>query len=856
MLTAFAVQITGVVQGVGFRPFVYRLAQRYRLCGWVLNAADGVHLQIEGPLTACLDFLQALELETPAAAQIDQISTAVQAVQGFTDFTIRSSEMAAAISSAPSPAPITHISPDLACCPQCQQELFDPSNRRYLYPFINCTDCGPRFTIITGLPYDRPQTTMHNFVMCEQCQSEYQDPSDRRFHAQPDACFACGPALALFDGHKTQTARGRAISQDLIQQVAAALLAGRIVAIKGLGGYHLACDASNPRAVQELRRRKQRSRKPLAVMMANLDWVREYCQVSAEEAALLNGSVRPIVLLRRRPAVAVVDSPEAEATAAGQRSPQPLQPLQLPNLPAPQLSKPLKLPELAAAVAGDLRELGVMLPSTPLQLLLFAQLDRPLVMTSGNLSEEPIIGDTAGAHQALAGVADLWLDNNRPIASRYDDSVVRVVAGQLQMIRRARGYAPQPLRLPQSASRVLLAVGAEQKNCFCLAAGTSAFVAQHLGDLDNADALANWDQSRQLYEQLFQLTPQLVVRDAHPAYHSSQWAEQYAQAQKLPLFSVQHHHAHIASVLAEAQTAPTRPDRQSGAPAVNAINAGGRTTSLVSAPPQEVLGFAFDGTGLGDDGSIWGGEVLRASLTDYERLAYLRPTALPGADAAVREPGRMAWSWLTTCRLTEHPGARALREWLGDNRQQLLNQIIAERVNSPWTSSMGRLFDAVSALCGLCYTASYEGEAAVELEAALPQLPSVPSPIDLASSADPTGSYQFAVDGQILDPAPLFQALLTDLAQDCSPAIIAWRFHQAVVNLVVNVALQLRQQTGLTAVALAGGVFQNRYLLEQIPPALVAQGFAVYTNRELPPNDGSIAYGQAAVVAARLAAKE
>ncbi|MDR3037637.1 MAG: carbamoyltransferase HypF [Coriobacteriales bacterium] len=768
--------ISGIVQGVGFRPFVYRLAVQAGLRGWVLNASDGVHVHIEGEDQALADFERKLPLLAPAAAQITDIKATNAIPAGLSDFQIRESINAIEVS--------TLVSPDIATCSDCQRELFDPSDHRFAYPFINCTNCGPRFTIIDALPYDRPNTSMASFSLCPNCAAEYANPLDRRFHAQPDACFTCGPGLSLWEMGTLTPATNREQSQALIKRVAFLLKQGRIVALKGLGGYHLACDATNQQAVQTLRQRKRRSEKPFALMLRSLVDAQTLCHVNPQEAALLTGSIRPIVLLERKP-----DS------------------------------------SIAPAVAGNLHEQGIMLPYTPLQHLLLAAVDFPLVMTSGNVSEEPILTREDEAHTLLANIADAFLDNNRAILSRYDDSVVRVVNETTTLLRRARGYAPTPLpflRLTK-APQQLLAAGPEQKSTFCLTRGSEAFVSQHLGDLESATTFNAYRDTLALYQRLFKLEPQAIALDMHPGYLSSKWA----RARDLPRVEVQHHHAHIAAVLAEHKA----------------------TRNSADALIDRVIGIAFDGTGYAPDQSIWGGEVLIASLTRAERFAHLACTPLPGGRAAIDNPARMAYSFLKTANLLSHPGTRLLKHRLGADRCLLLDQILTARINSPLTSSMGRLFDAVSALLGICNTSTYEGQAAIDLEAALYD----------AAPAKPTPNprYRFAHsvqdDALAFDPAPVLTALLDDIHAGVTPAVCSLRFHQAIVQLVLDLCDAARQTTGLATVALSGGVFMNRYLLTQLPPLLADEGFTVLLHKNLPSNDGCIAYGQAAVAAAQLA---
>ncbi|MDR1015011.1 MAG: carbamoyltransferase HypF [Coriobacteriales bacterium] len=852
MTAARDLHISGIVQGVGFRPFVYRQARRWGLVGWVLNAGDGVHVHIEGDRASLDGFVGELGTRAPAASLIASTQVTEGHVEGPEGFVIRASDEEGGRS--------TLVSPDIATCPQCLKELFDPDDRRFHYPFINCTNCGPRFTIIDALPYDRPHTSMASFTMCADCGREYRDPLDRRFHAQPDACFSCGPTLRLWEAGALSGgaagAWGREESDALIAKAASLLAQGRIVAIKGLGGYHLACDATNEDAVARLRRRKRRSAKPFALMVRSVADARALCEVDEQEAALLAGTVRPIVLLRRR-GTGAEDGAGAQAEGGAPRADRHSSPLRETGTDtgARAGASGAEPPTIAPSVAGTLHELGVMLPSTPVQHLLMAAVATPLVMTSGNISEEPIIACEAAAHDALADVADAFLDNDREVLSRYDDSVVRVVRDRVLFVRRARGYAPLPLQLAQrGTSAHILAVGPEQKSTFCLVRGEEAFVSQHLGDLENSSSFQAWHSTLALYRRLFDLDYEVLAHDLHPEYLSTKWAH----AQGAGCVEVQHHHAHIASVLAEAA--------EDG-------GAGGR-----------VIGIAFDGSGYGEDGTIWGGEALVATLEGFERFAHLRPVPLPGARAAIDCPDRMAWSYLRTLGLAEHPGASALVAGIGPDRLLLLDQVVAGRINSPLTSSMGRLFDAASALAGICTTNSYEGQAAVEMEAALCD-PATGRPV-----ADPQGShaaerYRFSLSdadtpsqagadeardgasppereqgGQkpagppvLIDPAPVLRALLDDRAALVPPSLVALRFHEAVVQLVVELCKKARSRYGLAVVALSGGVFMNRHLLTRTVPLLEQAGFTVLLNQSLPANDGCISYGQAAVAAARLA---
>jgi hydrogenase maturation protein HypF len=722
---------------------------------------------------------------------------------------------------------MTLVSPDIATCPACAAELRDHEDRRHRYPFINCTNCGPRFTIIEDVPYDRPVTTMRDFPMCPVCEAEYRDPADRRFHAQPNACPVCGPRLYLNLGHSlaggeplrslssecpppsaantpAEAAFGaphplatpapthyapdwawspeletaprphreaeveRARTDAILDATARLLREGRIVAIKGLGGFHLACDATNEEAVCELRRRKHRKGKPLAVMVPDIDMARALGEVRPAEEELLTGTVRPIVLLKLHP--------ETEAEA----------------------------PALAPSVAAGLAEVGVMLPYTPLQHVLLGDLGLPLVMTSGNLSEEPIATGNAEALERLGGIADAFLLNDREIYSRYDDSVTRVVEGDVELVRRARGYAPFPLTLPFEARRHILGAGSEQKNTFTLLKDGYAFVSQHIGDIENAETLASYEETLALYERLFRIRPEIVAYDLHPEYLSTK----YALSLDLRKVGVQHHHAHVVGVTAEHDVR------------------------------HPVVGVAFDGTGYGTDGNIWGGEFLIADWHGFERYAHLREVRMPGGAAAVRRPARMALGLLagTDRGLLNHAGSQGLLSRMASDERDVILTMVERSFNSPLTSSMGRLFDAVAALAGVRDDADYEGQAAMELEA----------------MADPSaeGSYAFALTGAdpvVVDPLPVVSALLEDLASDVPVPTIAARFHRAVVGAIVEVAARASAETGSRDVALAGGVFMNRLVLGGAIRGLSAANLRPLTHRRLPVNDGAVSYGQAVV---------
>lgn len=813
------IHVTGIVQGVGMRPFVYREAMAHGICGWVLNAGDGVHIEAHAPADALDAFVAALSEHAPAAARVERVDVADLGPGGWSAADERGFRI---VASQDQTAHTTLVSPDIATCDDCLRELFDPADRRYHYPFINCTNCGPRFTIIRSLPYDRAATSMDCFPLCPKCAAEYADPLDRRFHAQPDACFDCGPHITWREavngdacGNSSATpavGTTREASDAIIDRCVELLANGGIVAIKGLGGFHLACDASNEQAAAELRRRKRRSNKPLAVMVRDLADVERLCHVNDVERGLLTGSIRPIVLLRRR-AVCGSDDDSPDALV------------------------------LALSIAHDLPELGVMLPYTPLQHLLLAAAEargmHALVMTSGNLSEEPIETDDnlAWEHLVAVGIADALLGNDRAILSRYDDSVVRVVDGAVMPVRRARGYAPQPLPLPalDGAPSCVLACGPQQKATIALTReGTNGeatcFVSQHIGDVENGGTFDAWNAARTRLEDLFDLAPAALACDVHPSYLSGQWAREQARKCNLPLVEVQHHHAHIASVMAEA------------------IAAGQLTTDA------RVLGIAFDGTGAGTDGTIWGGEFLVAGLADFERAAHLRTWALPGGVASVRDARRNAFALLSELGLLEHPGAARLLDSLDEQTRRVTATMIERGINSPRTSSMGRLFDAAAAILGICDKATYEGEPAIELEAAAWRAFS-------SESACPAGNMaSFSVtessrpdDCHVLNSRPLFEALLEGIRAGAAAYRLALDFHIAIARSSARIAREICAREGIDTVALSGGVFMNRLLLQLLTRELKDAGLTVLVPQTVPVNDGCIAYGQAAVARTRLA---
>ena len=735
-----AIQVSGVVQGVGFRPFVFGLASRLGLNGFVRNRIGGVQIEVEGDPPALDQFVAELK-KGPPLALIDELTWAVLSPRGDPAFRIERSEAAGGSA--------VFISPDVATCDDCLRELFDPGDRRHRYPFINCTNCGPRLTIIRGAPYDRARTTMADFEMCRECRAEYEDPRDRRFHAQPIACSRCGPRLRALP----EPAPG---SDDPIAWAAANLVEGRIGAVKGLGGWHLACDARNPQAVAELRRRKHRDEKPFALMVRDLAAAEALCEISPAERELLASPARPITLLRRRASAGVADT-----------------------------------------VAPHDHRLGVMLPYTPVHHLLLRAVQIPLVMTSGNRSDEPIAYQDGDALARLSGIANVFLAHDRPIQLRCDDSVVRVVSGAPLPLRRSRGYAPLPLRLPAPVGVPTLAVGGELKATFALAEGSNCFVSHHLGDLEYADAWRAYLTAIEQYQELYRLAPRRIVHDLHPDYASTR----FAQGRGLPTLAVQHHHAHMASCMAENGLA------------------------------GPCIGVCFDGLGFGADGTLWGGEFLVGGYASVERAAHLAPVPMPGGEQATREPWRMAVAHLRAAgeaagNLAPAPALRAVE------------RMLERSFNSPLTSSMGRLFDAVAAIAGVCRQVSFEGQAAIRLES-------------LATGLAPDGVYDFQLEGPLIRCAPLVSAVARDVRGGVEPARIARRFHSTVVEIAAQVCERLRAQSGIAEVVLSGGVFMNAILLSETLERLAARGFRVFRHHRVPPNDGGLCLGQLAVAAAK-----
>jgi hydrogenase maturation protein HypF len=773
-LAAARVRVSGVVQGVGFRPFVHRLAMRYGLGGWILNTAGDVQIQVEGAPERIAAFTRALAAEAPPLARIEGLEVDACSPAGLATFRI--------LESRDDPARRQPVSPDVALCAACEAELFDPANRRYHYPFITCTDCGPRFTVIDAMPYDRQRTSMRVFAQCPTCLSEYRTPGDRRYHSETNSCPECGPRVWLEaptdPGRQPGVsgdpglAPGVSPSADTIREAAQLLAHGKIVAIRGLGGFHLAVDATNETAVQRLRARKHREAKPFAVMVRTLVEARYLAQVSPAEARLLTSPERPIVLLKR-------------------------------------LTDPERQPGVAPSLAPGLDTLGVMLAYTPLHHLLLDRVKRPLVMTSGNASEEPIAIGNADARRRLACIADAFLLHDREIVSRYDDSVVRMAGSAPVFLRRARGYAPLPVDLPFESPQPLVAVGPHLKNTFTLVHGARGYVSQHIGDLENLETLEHFRVTLAAYERLFRIAPEVAARDLHPGYLSTRVASELGLERTIP---VQHHHAHVAAVLAEHRVT------------------------------EPAVGVAYDGTGYGDDGRVWGAEILVADLAGYRRAGHLRYAPLPGGDLAARTPWRAALGYLSLDPAAAQGFTRALAD-VSDAERTVAGTQIARALNAPLASSMGRLFDAAAAVLGVRSVARYEGQAAMELEALAGTRPAQPLPFPVAQDAHGTW---------ILDPVPLLAALGERLAGGVHPGDLAAAFHESVAAATDELAAVIATHAGTRTVALSGGCFQNARLFDSIRRRLEARGLRVLVPRRLGPNDGAVSFGQAAVAAAVL----
>jgi len=758
--------IRGIVQGVGFRPFIYNLATAHSLHGWVLNSTEGVSIDVEGEKQALETFIDAIPKKAPPLAMIDSVAVEYLPLIGYERFVIKALHEVSAERSEHSEGDkgkYIKISPDVCTCAACQKELFAVQDRRYRYPFINCTNCGPRFTIIEAIPYDREKTTMRKFKLCPLCQAEYDDPTNRRFHAQPNACAVCGPSVTIED--KT----GPIECDEPIRETIKLLKEGKIVAVKGLGGFHLACDAENDDAVALLRKRKRRTFKPFAIMSRDLNKIRRYCYIEEEEKQLLESVQRPIVLLKK-----------------------------LSNCPISEL------------VAPNNNYLGFMLPYTPLHYLLLDSPILALVMTSGNISEEPIAIDNIEARTRLADLADYFLMHNRDVRMRCDDSVTSTLNGREVIIRRSRGYAPFPIDLNFSMQEVL-ACGPELKNTFCLTKENHAFLSQHIGDLQNIEAFNYYQDAIEQFKRLFRVNPKIVAYDLHPEYLSTKYALAYAQ-ENVKLVGVQHHHAHIVSCMAE--------------------------NGLIGIRNSKVIGVACDGTGYGVDGAIWGCEFLLSDEGDFHKCANLKYIPLPGGDVAIKEPYRIALSYLYLAFGEEFLNVETpLFKRLDKKRIMMLLRMIERGINSPLTSSCGRLFDAVSSLIGLREVATYEAQAAIELE--------------MIANAHTSEIYGYKIEKEngvdIIDVRKMFREIVFDLQRGVPREIISAKFHNTVADFIVETCERIRTQNNIDEVVLSGGVFQNRYLITKVLTQLRARKFTPYFHRRVPTNDGGVSLGQAVI---------
>lgn len=770
----YRITVKGIVQGVGFRPFIHGLAESLFLCGWVINTGDGVLIEAEGERATLDTFVARLKDEAPYLSCITDIEVEQLPAEGYAGFEIRASK--------PGSGRNTYISPDVAVCRECVRELFDKNDRRYLYPFINCTNCGPRFTIIKDVPYDRPKTTMAEFKMCSDCKVQYEDIGDRRYHAQPVACGLCGPSLKAVDN------TGRVIEvKDPVNFICAKLSEGKIAAIKGIGGYHLSCGAYDRDAISILRKRKHRDERPFALMVKDVDTARKHCLVSEREEALLCSPASPIVLLKKKPDCS-----------------------------------------LPSNISTGNPYLGIMLPYAPVHHLMFAACDElsgkpllqdTLVMTSGNISSEPICFRDDEAFKQLGGIADFFLTNDREIHIRTDDSVTRIFKDREYIIRRSRGYVPRPVTIAKSIAslpaRSVLACGGELKNTFCLSKNNDFYISHYIGDLENLQTLRSFEEGIEHFKRLFDIKPEIVVYDLHPRYLSTQYAMELDLKDKL---AVQHHHAHIASCMAENNIA------------------------------GDVIGVAFDGTGYGEDGNIWGGEFFSGTYGNFKREAHLKYARLPGGEAAVREPVRMALSYLQGSSIDLNEALQLIAGRHDKSRSSglkeqinvpVIGRMIESGLNSPFASSMGRLFDAASAAAGICLYNSYEGQAAIELEyAAVPGY---------------YGMYDYGIlnNGglQVIDAGEIIKGILEDDRDNVSKGIISTKFHDTVTDMVLRICLHISGKAGIKRVALSGGVFQNMLLLSKCTSRLEEKGFSVYAHSIVPANDGGISLGQAVTAA-------
>ena len=749
--------IHGIVQGVGFRPYIHKLVQKYHLAGWVCNSNQGVEMEIEGEENNINIFLENFKDNLPPLAIVENIKVKKLPWLGYANFKIKESNNNHA-------HPIILMPPDVSVCEDCLRELDNPADRRYHYPFINCTNCGPRFTIIEDMPYDRGKTTMKNFPMCPACNAEYKDINNRRYHAQPNACPVCGPEVYLYEGSK------KIVTKDPIGEAQTRLIKGQIGAIKGLGGFHLACDASNYSAVLRLREVKQRDEKPFAVMVENRDRLQTFCHLSEYARKYLESKEKPIVILKKK-----------------------------------------KDNYLSPEIAPGNDCIGVMLPYTPLHFLLLQKSNLVLVMTSANFSDEPIMIQDEEALKNLSHQVDFLLIHNRAIHNRCDDSVLKVSYNRPIFIRRSRGYAPFPIVLPKN-SKQILAVGPEQKNTVCFTRDHYAFPSQHLGDLKNKDSFEAYQEAVKRLSRVFQFNPEMIACDLHPDYLSTSYAEQVAQKTGLPLLRIQHHHAHIASCMAENQLT------------------------------EKVIGIAFDGTGLGEDNHIWGGEFLVANLRDYRRVGHLKYQTMPGGEQAIRQPWRMAYSYLYSIlgEKIVHSNLELIKRRTS-KELYLLNQMMDKRINSPFTSSCGRLFDAIAALINLRDEVNFEGQAAVELEA--------------MCQSKYRDHYSYSIEEEtatwIVNTEAMFFQIIHEMERHENMEKIATKFHNTIADLTLSMCVKMRNKYNINLVVLSGGVFQNSFLLNRTIGELKEENFKIYIHQKMPPNDACISLGQAVIANAR-----
>jgi hydrogenase maturation protein HypF len=739
-------QITGLVQGVGFRPFVFRLAEDTELKGYVLNDTSGVLIEVEGQKDKLDDFLIRIEKDKPEISKIYGLQHTYLEETGYKDFEIRESEEQGDKRAS--------ILPDISVCDECINDITDPKNRRFIYPFTNCTNCGPRFTIMKSLPYDRKNTSMKDFRICPECEREYHHVSDRRFHAQPNACHACGPRISLYDGE------GNLICErsDALEKVVNLIRKGNIIAIKGIGGYHLACDATNEEAVDRLRKKKFREEKPMAVMFPDLDAIKAETLINELEKRAINSIEKPVVIVKK-----------------GDKS------------------------ALAGSVSPDNNTAGVFLPYTPLHHLIMRKLKKPVVATSANITDEPIVKDEKDAFARLSNIADYFLTHNRDIVRRCDDSVVRIVAERQVPVRRSRGFVPLPITVPFRFKKTVLALGPYMNNTIAIGIDNKVFISQHIGDLDTPLAMEFYEETINDFLRLFDVKPVIAVSDMHPGYFSTKFGEKHY---KDKLVKVQHHFTHILSCMAENDIPED----------------------------TEVIGFAFDGTGYGLDKTVWGGEVIIASYKGFKRAYHMRPYKLPGGDRAVKEPCRTALSLLYET-FGDDAVEIDLIPFTKEEKSFFIN-MIKKNINSPFTTSIGRLFDGISSIIGLKHKVSYHGQAAIELE-------------QLALKSDETGSYPFSIEKSVIGQRPMIEMIVNDLKAEVPKEIIAKKFHNTIVKIIIFVAELLKKQTGISHVALSGGVFQNSILLENSFYKLQERGFTPIIHQLVPPNDGGISLGQA-----------